>query len=283
MEIAIIISKKDLASLNIKKNLLNHFVLNSKIFDGNKVYFYKKTKIYTFNNDSLYSDVNQFSEDIIIFASRHCSVNKIPCFTCHATGNWNDAKYGGINNKLSLTSSFLLREVLFLLNNKKNEYNLNNINIFQEITHHGPLVKKPSFFIEIGSTENEWNNNLYGKIVSEVIIKLIDQLSLYNSFNDFVLDYKNNNSNLKSAIALGGLHNMQNFMKLIFSKNIAISHACPKNSLDYFNETLFNESINKTVEKIDLFILDWKSLKNKEDLIQLLNKNKKEWKKINQI
>jgi D-aminoacyl-tRNA deacylase len=268
MEIAIIISKKDKAGLNIQSFLLNFLKENLN---------YKSAKLYLIEEDIIYANLNNIKADFIIFASRHSSINELPCYCCHATGNWNKAEFGGIDNKLSLSSAFILRETLILLN-KQNE-----LPSFQEISHHGPLINTPHIFIEIGSTEKEWTNKNYGNFISKTIINLIDLLHNFEDVNSFINKYKTINPNVNVAIGLGGLHYMQNFSKLILNKNIAISHACPKYLLDYFNENMLNEVISKTLEKIDFFILDWKSLQNKEEIIKILNKNNIKYKKIKEI
>ena len=152
MKIAIIISKIDKAGMNIKNFLIEKFIKSNELFEDNFIYNYKENKeikLYITDKEIVFVDVNEIKADLIIFASRHSSVNKIPCYTCHATGNWNKAQLGGIDNKLSLTSAYFLREIFLLLNEQ------NEIEVFQEVSHHGPLTNVPSIFIEIGSTEEE--------------------------------------------------------------------------------------------------------------------------------
>ena len=54
-------------------------------------------------------------------------------------------------------------------------------------------------------------------------------------------------------------------------KDIAFSHVCPKHSLINLNKELLKEAINKSKEKVDFAVLDWKGLgKEKQRVIDLL-------------
>ena len=74
-----------------------------------------------------------------------------------------------------------------------------------EATHHGPFVDKPAVFVEIGSTEKEWNDKNNGKIIAETIM---------SGLND-------ENENYKIAVGIGGGHYCNNFNKLVLRTDIA--------------------------------------------------------------
>ena len=126
-----------------------------------------------------------------------------------------------------------------------------NFDVVNEATHHGPYLGKPSLFIEIGSTKQEWNNQDAGKIVAETIIEAI----------------KSKRKRVEVAVGIGGLHTCTNFNKIISNRDISIAHFCPKYALEFLNENMIHEAIKKTIEKVDFLLLDWKGLKSEKDRI----------------
>ena len=242
MEFALISSSKDTASLNIKESLLKSFKKSDEVFEGENVYFYKNAKIYTTNKELIYSeDIDkEIKADFFIFLSKHKSKSEIPSLTVHPIGNWDKAELGGKNKTLVYSSAKLVKEVLITM------YRFNNLDfeVTLESDHHGPYLEKPSFFIEIGSTENEWKNKKAGEIIAKTIYE--------------ILDYKT--KKYRIAIGIGGQHYPYSFNKITLGSDIAIGHICPKHYLYNFDEDLLKQMIEKTEEKVDFIILDWKGL-----------------------
>ena len=142
---------------------------------------------------------------------------------------------------------------LFIELNKADDKN--NFEITLEATHHGPYVEKPAVFVEIGSTEKEWSDKSNGVIIANTIM---------NALN-------NENNNYKIAVGIGGPHYCLNFNKIMLRTDIGISHICPKHQLENLNEKLIKQAIEKTAEKADFILLDWKGLgKEKQRIIDLL-------------
>src|SRR3989344_5701659 len=166
--IAIISSSKDPAGINIRNNLIElfNFEKNSEEFDDNDVYQYDKIqnkaiKLYLTNQDLIFAEHldKRINADVFIFASKHRSKENTPSFAVHPIGNWNKADFGGEEKKLCPASAILLKNIFIGLNNiaKDRDYELT-----MEATHHGTFIKKPSVFVEIGSTEKEWKDKNNG-------------------------------------------------------------------------------------------------------------------------
>ena len=255
---AIIASSKDPAGINIKDNLLELFDFEKidEKFDDNGVYQNKNIKLYLTNDELVYSENidERINADFLIFASKHRSKENTPSFAVHAIGNWNEARLGGKEKQLCPSSAVLLKNMFIELNeNAKNT----DYEITLEATHHGTFVEKPAVFVEIGSTEKEWNEKQNGEIIAKTIMNAI----------------KNENKNYKIAIGIGGPHYCSNFNKIALSTDIALSHICPKYSLQSLGEELISQAIKKTKEKVDFFVLDWKGLgTEKQRIIEMLNK-----------
>jgi len=273
-KIAIIASSKDHAGINIRNNLLGLFdfkKLNDN-FENNEVYEFKEiddkiVKLYLTNNDLIFSENidRQIDADIFIFASRHRSKENTPAFTIHSIGNWNIAEIGGYERELCYSSAILMKNIFLELNeNAKNT----NYQITMEATHHGPYVKKPAVFIEIGSTEKEWKNNSNGEIIGKTIMNSLE----------------NKNKDFRIAIGIGGTHYCTNFNKIMLRRDIAFSYVCPKYALQDLNEDLIQQSLRKTIEKVDFAVLDWKGLgTEKRRIVELLKSVNLEFKRSDKI
>jgi D-aminoacyl-tRNA deacylase len=251
LKFCIIVSKKDLAGLNIKNNLLKKFK------------FKKKEHFYTFNNIVLYTVEDEsfncnnidkeINADLFIFATRHQSSKGVHSLSIHAPGNWSNANLGGLPNKLCIAPASYIKQGLIILNKLASHL---NYEITVEQTHHGPYIDKPCFFIEIGSNEKQWQDSKSGEIIAKTIMQIIKS-----------------NINYKASIFLGGGHYNHQANKILLNTNYAIGHICAKHSLVDMDEEMLKYTITRTSEKIDLIILDWKGLgKNKSKIIQILEK-----------
>jgi D-aminoacyl-tRNA deacylase len=273
MDIAIIFSSRDPAGLNIRNNLLELFGFEglSEKFDGNYVHQLeiqgKIIKLYLTNEDMIFSENidRKINADVFIFASKHRSKENTKSFAIHPIGNWDKADFGGKEKKLCPSSAALLKNLFLELNNAAKD---SGYEITMEATHHGPYVEKPAVFVEIGSTESEWNDKENGKIIANTIINGL----------------KNKNENYEIALAIGGPHYCNNFNKLSLRTGIAFSHFCPKHHLGKLNEDLIKQAISKTKEKADLIVLDWKGLgTEKQRIVDLLKSMSLEIKRTDQI
>lgn len=291
MEFLIITSTEDKASMNIRRKLLN-----SKLFEFSKVNFnWKSNAVFKFdkflednikNNylnenkiflgltdermiflDDLLLNKSEMNPDLLIIASRHVSQTARPALLIHTTGNWSsDSSFGGNPRELSKTSALLHKSGFVSLFEEANEQDLLNFAVDIEVTHHGPTqLEKPLVFIELGSSEQEWNNDRAGKIVTNAVINTIFKYLHFRSSNDQVI-----------GLGFGGTHYAPNFNRLIKDKNIAMSFICPKYYIQELNKELISMMIQNTLERIDSFIIDWKGTnsEDKNHLIPLLEEFK---------
>ena len=105
--------------------------------------------------------------DLVIFLSRHSSVNPVPVLTVHVTGNYGVAELGGSARTLATAAPAMMQAALRALAKHCPE----GYRVSYEVTHHGPTgLHLPSFFIEIGSTEKEWTDPVAGRAVAEAVL-----------------------------------------------------------------------------------------------------------------
>jgi len=261
MKVAIIVSKKDPAGMNIAS-----FLEKDDLAKYNtKLYYVEKESIYNENIDK------EIEADLFIFATKHQSAKGVHSLSCHSPGNWGKAEAGGKDRELCVAPAVLLKEAFILLNKLGDGL---HHEITLEVTHHGPYLEKPSIFIEIGSDEDNWKNKESGKIISQVIIDLLSDI-------DNII---NNKNNYKIAFGIGGLHYPGVFNRRMLETDIAIGHICPKYALESLDKEMILQAISKTVPKAEFVILDWKGLgKDKQRIKGLLEKLEIEYKRSDKI
>lgn len=226
-------------------------IFYSNLYDNIVLYKSGTQSIYAEDLDNKVPNTKFF-----IFLSKHVSNTKHPSLTCHFTGNFQNNYYGGSPGELGITYPSLQKAYLQHINKFKDD--LQSFDITIEATHHGPTtLKKPVIFIEIGSTEREWNNIDIASIVCKSIITIISN----------PLHHKKN-----IAIGLGGNHYGSKFTSLLLNSDIALSHISSKYNLGSINESLLNQMITKCYEKTTHIIIDSKGLgKERQRILNLIN------------
>ncbi len=200
--------------------------------------------------------------DILIYASRHQSKSERPALLCHTPGNLNnDNSAGGKPFKIAKGSGLLSYYCFHhLLNLTQKEENY-EVPVNHEVTHHGPTnFNQPSVFIELGSTDKGWKDKTGAKIVAQSII---------NTCYDLAQKHYSAGKWLKKdviiGIGFGGGHYMPSFSSCIKNK-IGFAHTVPKyKSLD-LTKDMVQQIMDRTLEKIDYWVIDWKGLKSAERL-----------------
>jgi len=258
MKPSIVVSTKDLAGMNIKNLLKNihGFRETTENFNGNPVLMKDGIKVYTLNNETTTSDgIDQEIEgDWIIFATRHQAASGKKSFSVHVPGNWGKAGAGGKDKKLCRALPGVMKDAIKTI---QTAYHGDEFDIVQECTHHGPEIDKPCMFIEIGSTEDEWNRYDCG----EVIAKVVNHIAT------------NKPKKYKEVVVIGGGHYNQVATKLMLNTEYAVGHICPKHMLTELNPALLKEAVEKNGENFEMVVLDWKGLAtDKQRVVDMLDK-----------
>ena len=227
----IVASKKDKAGINITTALSQY---------GNFNFYLVEDEIIYTENLSL-NKIDKY--DFIIFASRHKSEKKEKTLSIHAPGNWKEAELGGESEKVCPTSAQFQKQFFEILHENVKKYELNEYKVTLECTHHGPLINKPCIFVEIGSTDFEWNDRRAAFVMAKTIKETIDE-------------YKENPYR-EVAIGIGGPHYCPNFNKVQLDSNVALSHIIPEYALPLTPEML-KQAVTKTVHVIQIGICAYK-------------------------
>ncbi|MFC2135882.1 D-aminoacyl-tRNA deacylase [Bacteroidota bacterium] len=263
MKVALICPSTSIASKNIQESLISLYPFEKKENFYELDVKGKNVRIYSPPKETIFLENidKEIDGDLFIFPTTHSSRSGIHSLSAHVCGNWGKAELGGSDRELCTAATLYIKESLIKL--KELSEGL-EFDIVQEVTHHGPYIEKPCFFIEIGSDETQWIRKDAGDILAKTIMLLLE----------------NNPKNYKTAVGIGGLHTMPNFNKITFGDEIAIGHCCPKYMLDDLDEELVRQALERTKPKADLVIVDWKGLgPHKEKIKKILEKIKVEWKR----
>jgi len=141
----------------------------------------------------------------VVFMSRHSAASGEASLTVHPIGNYGENKYGGKERTLVRSNPALMSDAL----RKIVKYNdLDKFRVCFEVTHHGPWLERPTFFIEIGSDERNWGNERAADILSDVI-----------------LDMEPNEYD--TAVGVGGGHYAPRFTEIALGFKINFGHMLP--------------------------------------------------------
>jgi D-aminoacyl-tRNA deacylase len=255
--ILIVASNKDIASLNIRKQILSHYSFDEKQekFQSNPAYQTeidnKNIELVTLNDESVRAQnlPDTFTNlELIVFISRHSSISGTPTLSVHTPGNLAKAELGGVPNKVSISPANAMREALKMMMKLKDEMKL-DYQVCYEGTHHGPSLDVPTMFAELGSSPKQWQDEKAAEVVAHAAIKAVRQFG---------------SKPVKAALGIGGPHYNSKFTRMALEKEVAFGHIIPKYAVPEADLNAIKQCIDRTLEKVETIILDWKGIKGQE-------------------
>ncbi|MGC8663643.1 MAG: D-aminoacyl-tRNA deacylase [Thermoplasmata archaeon] len=245
----ILFSTDDEASINILENL-KEFVKFQEMGKFKNLPYYQSGNFYIVvienekvraeNIDAVIKSQLKIDFENIIVASKHRSESGMRSLTVHPIGNFSKADLGGREKTLVKTNANYMTGSLLKL--KELSTNI-DYSVSYEATHHGPYLTVPTFFIEIGSNENEWNDKNAGKLIAQTI-------SNAKKTDDDI------------AIGIGGGHYTPRFTKIAISKKVSFGHMAPKYAADKIDLEMLLQMKDKSNAKY--LIMEKKDLSGKE-------------------
>ena len=251
--------KNDPAGHNMAK-----FISQNMNYDGD-VYRGKNFDLIEIDSPAISADWldEKYEYDGFIFLSKHAAESGTLALTCHSTGNFDEAKFGGNQKELAIPYPDLQKRYMQKL--WDNHESFSDFEITIEATHHGPThLKKPSIFVEIGTTELQWNDETMCSAVAQLVVNTLEKPRGTSPF----------------AICFGGTHYSEKFTKELLFGKYALGTVMPKHALNFLTPDLFEHLLTQN-NGVQAALLDWKSLgKYKQTLIDLLSTTKLEIFKI---
>lgn len=226
-------------------------------FEGQPIYQKGAIKLTYSSKDIIHvENLDQiFNPHAYVFLSRHRSEKEIPCLTAHFPGNLTmDISHGGTPKKPGITYPSLMKNYMRSLWERKQESP--QYQVVLEPMHHGPTnLRRPVLFVEIGSSENQWNDFSAASIVGT---------SLWHALANQA-EYK------KVGIGFGGTHYSAKFTNFLVESDCALGAIAPKHSLAELDHDLIDDMVSRCIEPIKYAVLDWKGLgKDKKKILDLL-------------
>ena len=237
----IIASEADKASINLRDRLLemSNWV-ESGTFDNNKMWTISKSygdfckkgtylitiqklHIYAEEIDKKWEKENGKAIDNIVFLSRHKAASGRPSLTVHPIGNWGSADYGGKEAEVSGVAPGWMTGLLLKIRQNR----IDGYDVCFEATHHGPLLQTPTMFLEIGSSESEWEKIKPAKALIKSLLELENARGI-------------------NVIGIGGGHYTPRFTEAAFSHEVCFGHMVANYGVSVLNSNLIEKAIKSS-------------------------------------
>ena len=202
--------------------------------------------------DAPFSSFEEVDGDAFIVLSRHSSEKKVKAFTVHHTGNFGEARLGGRPRELSYSFPSLACKLLKALKLNSRE----GYDVTYEATHHGPTIDKPLVFLEIGSSEEEWNDPKNHEVLAKA-----------------VMQYEELECPEVKAIWIGGPHYSKRASKRCLEGEASIGHIAPKYASDYLDREMIEKMVRKSAERVERAYVEKKSFKadKRDEIVKVLD------------
>jgi D-aminoacyl-tRNA deacylase len=273
--ILLVASRKDTASLNIAKHILNHypFSVTGETFQENPTFSAdingKKVTLIILNDEAVNAQHlpdNFANLSLIVFISRHSSTSGMPTLSVHTPGNLGEAELGGLPKQVSVSPATAMRNALKALALFKEGMKL-DYEVSYECTHHGPSLNVPTMFVELGSSPKQWRDSKAAEAVAHAAMSTIGKFGV---------------SEKTAVLGIGGTHYNQRFTRMAVEGEAVFGHMIPKYAVPCVDAEMLRQCVEKTVEKVDCAVLDWKGIKSadKPQLLAALQEIGLSYKKI---
>ncbi len=147
--------------------------------------------------------------ELVVYLSKHRSESRTPSLTVHPIGNPKGAEFGGKPGTFVPSSP---RWMTGALRRLRIEARSLPYEVTFEATHHGPYLETPTFFIEQGSTEEEWGDLEASKAIARTLLGLTPVEA-------------------PMALGFGGGHYVPRHTDLAVTREIAFGHMLPSHAL----------------------------------------------------
>lgn len=241
--------EKDPAGYNMAKFISKNMEKDGDVFRG------KNFDLTIIPTPAISADwlEEKYHYDGFVFLSKHAAQSGELALTCHSTGNFSDAQFGGNSKQVAIPHPHLQKSYMQSLWQDKKKFNEFQITI--EATHHGPTaLSKPTLFIEVGTTEKQWNDESLCNSVANVVLRVFSaQANTY-----------------PVAICFGGTHYPDKFTNELIHGKHALGTVIPKHALEFVDEDLFSHILTQN-KQAETALLDWGGLgKYKQKVLELL-------------
>ncbi len=241
--------EKDPAGHNLARFISQNMQKDGDVFRG------KRFDLAIIQSPAISADwlEQKYHYDGFVFLSKHAAQSGELALTCHSTGNFSAAQFGGNERQVAVPHPHLQKSYIQTLWQNRSSFPEFQITI--EATHHGPTaLDKPALFIEVGTTETQWNDQPLCDSVAKIIIQtMVKPAKTY-----------------PVAICFGGTHYPEKFTKELIDGKRALGTVVPKHALEFLDNELFLHILHQNKEA-KTALLDWAGLgTHKQKLLEML-------------
>ncbi len=176
---------------------------------------------------------NAFTDvDVLVFASKHAGETD-QLLTAHHTGNFGPADHGGEDNAVARACPNAHAHVLDALETHAPA----GYDVGMEGTHHGPTnVGAPSMFVEVGSSQSEWDNPDAARATARAI------LDCRNVPPDREPENGGGDVHRRHLLGIGGGHYAPRFERVVRETDWTVGHIAADWGLDAMGDLDSTES-----------------------------------------
>ncbi len=257
MVILLVHSSRDIAGVNIARIILQRYPFRKteQKYHENPIYSAeingKQISLLTLMEEAINSQYLQDdfpNAQLVVFISRHSSQSGKPTLSVHTTGNFGGAELGGLPRILSVAPASAMQTALKSLRQSKQESGL-GYEVSYEGTHHGPSLNLPVMFVELGSSEQQWNDVVAAGAVGDAAMAAITDFSSASS---------------SAVLGIGGPHYNQKFTRMALAGEASFGHMIPKYAVSKLDSAIIAQCVDKTLEKVSSAVLDWKGIASQD-------------------
>ncbi len=249
--ILIVASTKDIASMNIAHQIIEVYGFEKlpETFQENSMFLKHianyDVKLIFIKQELIHSQniTDHFTPELILYVSRHASESGLPTLSVHVPGNLGKAELGGLPKRVSICPASAMKNALLELAKIKEEKGL-PYEVSYECTHHGPSLDVPTMFVELGSSLEQWKDAKAAEAVAHSAMTAISKDTKY-----------------PTVLGVGGPHYNERFTRIALTTPRAFGHIISKYAAPTLDANVIKLCIQKTVEKVESAVFDWKSLR----------------------
>jgi D-aminoacyl-tRNA deacylase len=257
MTVLIVASAEDPASMNIKTSLLEQTswdehgtfydtpVNISRSMENVVLVTIPDKKIRHENIDIEVHEQLHITPRIAIFLSRHRSKMGEPTLTVHPIGNYGAAEFGGEPKTLIPAAPRMMTALLrhIKLNLKTTDL---TYQVCFEVTHHGPMLRIPTVFVEVGSTEAQWQKKEPASVIATSLLDVLYEKHYEEEYS----------KDIPVLVGIGGGHYAPRFTDVAFEKNAAFGHMIPSYHIDEgnINWAMIQQAVQMTPDASGVYL-----------------------------
>lgn len=171
---------------------------------------------------------SRYSYDGYVFLSKHAAESGRLALTCHSTGNFGEARFGGNPRQVAVPYPSLQKSYMRELWSRRESFG--DFHITLEATHHGPTaLNNRSIFVEVGTTPEQWcDAELTGRVADVLDAVMAAPAAVY-----------------PVAIGFGGTHYPARFTREVIHGEYALGTIVPQHALEHMDEEMLSHILSR--------------------------------------